>query len=53
MTKNYTAGTMGYAGSTADTEKFNYPAVPYTIDDFHTPVCQVENPSSVKQVKLI
>lgn len=49
------ANATGVNGSIADPSKFNYPAVPYTIDDFN-PSCMIESfddPVFLKNCELI
>lgn len=46
---------VGTAGSTANADKLDYPAIPYGPDDFHYP-CTVDNyqdPSNVRNCRLV
>lgn len=42
---------IGTGGSRADTGKFDYPGVPYTIKDFHTPPCTIQNYNNAEEVR--
>lgn len=56
MTGSSTSYALGVGGSTADTLNFDYPAVPYTKDDFHTPTCSIsnyDNPEEVRNCELV
>lgn len=53
MTGSSSSKAVGVGGSGADTINFNYPAVPYTKDDFHTPRCGIsdyDNPVEVRKL---
>ncbi|XP_073957016.1 alpha-amylase-like isoform X2 [Choristoneura fumiferana] len=41
----------GTAGSTADFQKYSYPAVPYTHEHFHHPYCSIDNYNDASQVR--
>lgn len=49
MTGNHVSA-LGTNGSTANTFNFNYPAVPYTRKDFHTP-CTIDNYQDATNVR--
>lgn len=50
MTGVYTTKEVGTGGSTADTVNFNYPAVPYTKEDFNQPACPILDENNERQV---
>lgn len=41
---------IGTAGSTADFQKYSYPAVPYTQEHFHHPYCSINDYNDASQV---
>lgn len=43
---------VGTGGSTADTQNYDYPAVPYTKEDFHTP-CSINDWDDPHEVTVI
>lgn len=43
---------VGTGGSTANTEKFEYPAIPYGPDDFHRPPCRIYNYNNPNEVRF-
>ncbi|XP_059050934.1 alpha-amylase 4N-like [Achroia grisella] len=42
---------IGTGGSTADFQKYSYPAVPYTEEHFHHPFCFINNYYNVTEVR--
>lgn len=42
---------IGTGGSRANTKRFHYPGVPYTIRDFHAPPCAIEDYQNAEQVR--
>lgn len=56
MTGTSSSSAVGVGGSTADTITMDYPAVPYTKADFHTPPCGIsdfDNPTEVRNCDLV
>lgn len=47
---------LGTGGTTADVDKLDYPGIPYTSDDFHHPICPInnyDNPFEVRNCELV
>lgn len=42
---------VGTAGSTSDPENRNYPGVPFSDEDFHNPMCGIQNYADPIQVR--
>lgn len=41
---------VGTGGSTADFANWDYPGVPYTKEDFNSPICTVEDYDNATEV---